>query len=57
MLDSVIERGWMAGWWLVAVGCGLLSGCAQRDKKELNILMVKIKVPQGANAPAQKEAV
>jgi hypothetical protein len=33
----------MAVWWLVAVGFGLLSGCAQRDKKELNILMMKIK--------------
>jgi hypothetical protein len=40
------HRGvWCADWWLDAVGCGLSSGCAQRDeKKKLYILMAKVKL-------------
>jgi hypothetical protein len=35
------EVGWVVGW-LVAVGCGVLSSCAQRrnNKKKLDVLTV-----------------
>jgi hypothetical protein len=43
---------------LVVVGLSLLSSCTQRrNKKEMGILLAKIKLPQELDAPNQREVV